>query len=179
MFDNEYGARETFKGTLSIFGSPVSVISPERIGARLPGHEPTLFYFYASTDKFLISVGDMDNKQRVALDSDGYLCISDRAESFTLRTLDQQLLSRSPSKGGVVINAYAKSSAAVIQFDGDDAFDDQDTLYNFLIAAMKLERVDSNRDVYYKVPTGTGTWKKHPADKAFTAKPVPIVLNVQ
>lgn len=180
MFGYEYDDwRETFKGTLSIFGSPVSVISPDRIGARLPGNEPSLFYFYKSSDKFLISVGDMENKQFVALDSEGYLCIRDRAEGFTLQNLRGESLSRVAPKGEVVINIYATALAPVMQFDGDDAFDDMDTLYNFLIVGRKLKCVNSDGDVYYMVPTGTGTWKKYPADKSFTAKPVPIVLEIK
>ncbi|MGE8176742.1 hypothetical protein [Pseudomonas fluorescens] len=170
---------ENLRGTMSIFGRPVSVIRSSEIGTQRSHVEPTLFYFYGGEGKYSISAGDIADKKYVALDKEGYLCIGGRAEPFTLLDSNDRPLQNNRPQGEVVIKMYASYSAAVLQFGGDEAFDDRDTLYNFLIAGRKVEGIDRHGDAYYLVPTGDGSWKKHPADKPFVHKPVPIVLNIK
>lgn len=171
---------ESFRATMSIFGSPVSVLSSERIGTQVAQVEPTMFYFYSFDNNYLVSVGDIAGKQYVALSDDGYLGIGTRAEHFGIFDLENNSpLSKNHPQGEVVINLYSSRSERVIQFDGDDAFDDQETLYNFLIAGRKVRRENLSGEVTYIVPDGRGAWMKYPADKPFTPKPVPILLNIQ
>lgn len=171
---------ETFRATMSIFGAPVSVLSPGKIGTQVAHVEPTMFYFYAVGSRYAVSAGNIEEKQYIALDSDGYLCIGDRVEQFCILDLDNNFLAnKNHPQGEVVISLYSSRGEHVIQFEGDNAFDDQDTLYNFLIAGRKVRRENLSGEISYVVPNGRGAWVKYPADKSFTPKPVPIVLNVQ
>ncbi|WP_150674199.1 hypothetical protein [Pseudomonas fluorescens] len=171
---------ETFRATMSVFGVPVSVLSPGRIGTQVAQVEPTMFYFYAVGGRYAVSAGNIAEKQYVALDSDGYLCIGDRVEQFNILDLENNFLAnKNHPQGEVVINLYSSRSERVMQFDGDDAFDDQETLYNFLIAGRKVRRENLSGEVTYIVPDGRGAWMKYPADKPFMPKPVPILLNIQ
>ncbi|WP_223467091.1 hypothetical protein [Pseudomonas sp. GL-RE-26] len=179
MFGNDEQV-EIFRATMSIFGAPVSVLSPGRIGTQVTHVEPTVFYFYAVSDGYLVSAGDISGKQYVALDGDGYLGIGNRAERFSILDLENNFLAKKNlPQGEVVINLYSSRNERVIQFDGDDAFDDQETLYNFLIAGRKVRRENLSGEVTYMVPDGRGAWVRCSGDKSFTPKPVPIVLNIQ
>jgi hypothetical protein len=181
MFGYEYdGKIETFRATMSIFGAPVSVLSPGRIGTQVAHVEPTMFYFYAVSSGYLVSAGDISGKQYIDLDGDGYFCIGSRAEPFSILDLENKSLAKkNHPQGEVVVNMQSSKSERVIQFNGDDAFDDPDTLYNFLIAGRKIRRENLSGEVAYMVPDGQGAWMRYPADKSFTPKPVPIVLNIQ
>lgn len=170
--------RENFRATMSVSGRPVTVISPGRLGTQRAYAEPAQFYFYYSRDKCIVTVGDLNGRQYIGLDNDGYLCVKDRAENFTLLDSESNAIVKNLPQGKKGVHMYASYNARVMQFDGDDAYDDPDTLYNFLIAGQKIRREDLNGDVFYFVPAGDGTWVKHPADKPYTAKPVQIVLDV-
>lgn len=172
--------RENFRATMSVLGRPVTVISPGRMGTRRAHAEPALFYFYYSRDRCIVTVGDLAGRQYVGLDKDGYLCVKDRAEDFTLLDSESNAVVKNYlPQGKIGVHMYASDRARVMQFDGDDAYDDLDTLYNFLIAGRKIRSEDSNGDVFYYVPTGDGAWVKHPAHKPYTATPVQIVLDVK
>ncbi|WP_347911328.1 hypothetical protein [Pseudomonas grandcourensis] len=181
MFNNRVDELDlSFRATMSIFGRPVSVLSPGRVGTQVAQVKPTTFHFYCFANQYIVSVGDIAGKQYVVLDDDGYLGIGKRAEHFGIFDLENSSpLSRNHPQGEVDIYLYSSKTERVMQFEGDNAFDDQETLYNFLIAGRKVRRENLSGEVSYMVPDGRGAWMRYPANKPFTPKPVPIVLNIQ
>jgi len=126
----------------------------------------------------MITVGNIAEKQYVALDGKGYLCIADRAEKFKLSDLDGAPLLKNQLPGERVVHVRDSSNISVMLFEGEDGFEDDDIIYNFLIAGRKIKHQTENKGVFYTVPAGDGTWKQYPADKAFVATPTPLLLRV-
>ncbi|QAX84198.1 hypothetical protein C2E19_10125 [Pseudomonas sp. DTU12.3] len=179
MFGYEDYSKEQFKGTLTSFGHPVSVLQDGKLGATLPSVEPTVFSFYGSRGTYMITVGNITRGEYVGLTSEGYLHVVNAAVKFTIKDLQGiSLLQHQDVGGQVVVHMRAREVEPVILFDGNDAFDDLDTLHNCLIAGRKIRHETENKGVFYTVPTGQGSWEKCPADQQYAATPTPLILNI-
>lgn len=173
--------RPLFNATMNVLGRPV-VVLPGRIGTRRVSGEPVQFEFQCIRDNFIITVvgGGEANGQYVGLDKDGYLCIRDMPVTFTfLDSEDRKLAWNNLPQGKADVRMFTSDGSAIMQFGGDDAFEDLDTLYNFLIAGRKVRNENIRGDVVYVVPTGQDSWVKYPAEKPYTAKPVQIALDIK
>lgn len=178
--DKEISMSNQFNATMNVLGRPV-VVLPGRIGTRLAGGEPAQFEFQCTGDNFIINVvGGEANGQYVGLDQEGYLCVSEKLSTFNfLDSQDEMLTWSNFPQGKAVVRMFTSDGSAIMQFGGDNAFEDNDTLYNFLIAGRKVRKENVRGDVAYVVPSGEDSWMDYPADKPYTAKPVQIVLDIK
>lgn len=171
--------RPSFDATMNVLGRPV-VVLPGRIGTQRNGGEPVQFGFQCIRENFIVTAGDEADWQYVGLDKEGYLCVSDKPVTFMfLDSEDRKLAWNNLPKGKADVRMFTSDGSAIMQFGGADAFEERDTLYNFLIAGQKVRSENIGGDVFCLVPTGEDSWVKYPADKPYTAKPVQIVLDVK
>ena len=178
--DGQKNLVESFRATMSIFGLGVSVLTPDRIGIQAELVEPTLFYFYATGNQYVVTVGDKAEGRYIGLDAEGFFCIKSDGEKFHILDLENDFLVNSHySQGEVVVNMYSAKSERAMMFDREGSFDDPEKLYNFLMVGRKVRELDVNRDVFYLVPSGRDTWVQSPANKDFMPLPLPIVLYIQ
>jgi hypothetical protein len=137
------------------------------------------FAFHWSGKGFSITAGELEGRQYIGWNERGFLCIKDRPEVFFLADSKDQWFSRSYHLlHRTEVRMFASDGAAVIQFERDRPHD-VTQIYNYLMAARKVKRVNRYRDDnVYLVPAGDEGWVEYPADKPYIATPAQIVLNV-
>ncbi|CAI8941827.1 hypothetical protein D3C76_907660 [compost metagenome] len=169
----------SFSATLHISGYPVRVLENGSIGTQWNGGEPTLFYFNFVGSYCSIYVAG-EQAACVSCDERGYLVLRAQPTIFHLQDTETGSMEWSGvAAGSALINLSTVYGGPVLQFGGDDAFNDRDTLYNFLIAAQKV-KVETIRDtVKYIVPSGEDSWKSISEKQSYSPKPVSIGLSIK
>lgn len=181
MFGDEDYSKESFKGTLTAYGNPISVTETGRVAAMRSGVEPTVFYFYGSNGRYSISLGRTDEgKGVVGMETEGYLRVKQQGIEFYVSDGEGAPLANTQSSGEkVVFLVGSTENADVLLFGGADLFDwDVDARFNFLNAAHKVKHETIDKSVYYFAPTGDGTWTKYTEDQPHFSKAAPFVLTV-
>lgn len=169
----------SFSATLDISGRPVMVLENGRIGTRWNNGEPALFHFNFIGSYCSIYVAG-EQAGCVSCDESGYLELRTQPTIFHLQDTETGSMEWSGvALGNALINLSTVYGAPVLQFDGDDAFNDIDTLYNFLIAAQKVRVEAASGNVKYMVPNGNGVWKKIPESQSYSPEPVSIGLSIK
>lgn len=166
-----------FGATLRVSGRPIMVLENGTIGTRWNNGEPAQFYFSYMGSFCKIQVAGEQNGW-IGCDERGFLTLKADPTMFHLFDSASGSAWGSASQGSRVVHLVTAYGAPVLQFGGDDGFDDADTLYNFLIAAQKI-KVDTVRSTTrYLVPTGDGRWLEYPESKPYSAKPASIELTI-
>ncbi|MFV0931414.1 hypothetical protein [Pseudomonas jessenii] len=169
----------SFSATLDISGRPVMVLEGGRIGTCWNNGEPTLFCFIFIGSFCSIYVAG-EQAGCVSCDERGYLELGTQPTMFHLQNAETGSMEWSGvALGSALINLSTVYGAPVLQFDGDDAFNNVETLYNFLIAAQKVRMDPDSRNVEYMVPWGNGFWRKTPENQSYSPEPVSIGLSIK
>jgi len=169
----------SFCATMEVAGRPVMVLENRRIGTQWNNGESTLFYFNFVGDYCSIYV-DVEGPCCVSCDEKGYLELKTQPTIFHLLDADTGSMDWSgTSPGSALINLSTVYGGSVLQFGGDDGFDDRDVIYNFLIAAQKIKVEAVSNTTKYIVPTGEGGWKDYPENQSYSPKPVSIGLSIK
>lgn len=165
----------SFKATMSVAGLPVTLLG-DRVCTTRNRAQPTLFEFQVYEDDCYLTVGD----KFVSMNSDGYICVDNVGEFFAINpSRGRVLVSDSLPQGKFEVSLTSKElGAPVILYGYGESFDDE-RIYDFLIAARKVGRMNRHRDIDYYVPTGDGSWIKYPENKPYNVTPVQITLEVQ
>jgi hypothetical protein len=166
-----------FGATLRVSGRPIMVLENGTVGTRWNNGEPAQFYFIYTGPFCKIQVAGEQNGW-IGCNEKGFLTLNADPAMFQLFDSASGSVWGGASQGSKMVNLVTACGAPVLQFGGDDGFEDADTLYNFLIAAQKI-KVDSIRGTTkYLVPTGDDSWIECPEKKPYSAKPASIELTI-
>jgi hypothetical protein len=151
----------SFIATMNIRGYPVTLVR-KRLATQWDKAGPMRFYFKYSEGFYTMQVMDGEYKGwQVNTTNNGFLEASDGANSFKLLTTSKATVSLENIKGDHQ-TVYLQTRAGYFvqqNMEGLTAFDDDEVMYNFLLAVPRVDRGDGKymameEDVWVVRPVG-------------------------
>jgi hypothetical protein len=166
----------SFIAELSVSERPIMVLEHGAIGTRWDNGAPTRFRFSLIGGQCTIQVHGQD--KWIGCGERGFLTLNAQPAYFNVFDAETGSGWSGASSGGV-INLITATGDPVLQFGGDDGFDDEDALYNFLIAAQKVKIDIIGGGARYLVPSESNSWLEYSESKWYSPKPASIALNIK
>jgi len=151
----------SFIATMSIRGYPVSFVR-DKLATQWEKVSSTRFYFRHVNGFYTLQViGGAHDGRQINTDSEGFLVVSKGANSFKLLTTTKAPISLKDIPGDQKTVYLQTQAGYYVQqnMEGLTAFDDPDTMYNFLLAVPRVDRGDGKylamvEDVWVAQPVG-------------------------
>ncbi|KJZ49969.1 MULTISPECIES: hypothetical protein [Pseudomonas] len=167
----------SFIATMKIHGRSV-IVESERLLTRSLPSVPTKLHFQFFSGHYMISVvdGEYAGKDIDSPDS-GYLQVSDSSNVFDLMSAESRVVTLNDFSEDVqyiylrTIDWYRVQQ----EFAGEDAFDDQDVEYNFILAVPRLDK--KGNGTYLAMEEGA--WRYRRLDAPDTTIYAPIELTIE